>query len=245
MDRQQTINRIRDYLVKLALQVQVDNKSFHFDLNRIAEDILRPVFQIAYKLPDLVNLNAEMPNSDALDLGDKVARTAFQVTSTTDKAPRSSQNSHRNKRKASIFARSILFTYLALFRWKANRVLKGGRKQLAVLLSLKPKTCMTSTTFQAKIDTLEIDEINHIEWILAKNLGDGEKYSFSSLKKACTKVSDATIRLALGVAHACPSPRSQQQISQFIESSVRYCFLTGPSSVGKSTVLALRSTSGY
>ncbi len=57
MDRQQTINRIRDHLVKLAFQVQVDNKSFHFDLNRIAEEILRPVFQIAYRLPNLENLN--------------------------------------------------------------------------------------------------------------------------------------------------------------------------------------------
>lgn len=239
MDRQQTLNRIRDHLVKLAFQLQVDNKSLHFDLNRISEDILLPVFRIAYRLPNLVNLNAEEPNSDAIDLGDKDARTAFQITSRRTNAK--ILKTLNSIKTGEHFRTYDIFYVFSIVPVQDKLSVKGWKKATGGSYKFEAANVHDITNLQAKISSLEIDEISRIETILAKNLGEGEKYSLRSLKKACTKVSDSTIRLILDSRTVVPRPNFHQQFSQFIDSSVRYSFLTGPSSVGKSTVLALEA----
>ena len=51
-----------------------------FDLNISAEDFYKELLNRVYSL-DFVNINTEEPNSKAIDLGDKTARQAIQVTS--------------------------------------------------------------------------------------------------------------------------------------------------------------------
>ena len=54
------------------------------DINTISETVLIPLFAEVYGYENIQNLNAtERANFPGIDLGDKVARVAFQITSTT------------------------------------------------------------------------------------------------------------------------------------------------------------------
>ena len=55
------------------------------DINHISEIVLIPIFEAVYGLEGLKNLNTEESyNFPAIDLGDRAAGLAIQVTSTTD-----------------------------------------------------------------------------------------------------------------------------------------------------------------
>ena len=55
------------------------------DINRLAENILIPLFSEVFNYSNLKNLNkTEKPNFPGIDLGDKVARVAFQITASSD-----------------------------------------------------------------------------------------------------------------------------------------------------------------
>jgi len=51
------------------------------DINRVSEDVLVPLFAEVYGYAHLKNLNADGESYPGIDLGDKIARVAFQVTS--------------------------------------------------------------------------------------------------------------------------------------------------------------------
>lgn len=80
MSRDQLLQEIGDQLGILAYQVEVRNSISLFDLNVSAEDFYAGLLNIIYGL-DLVNLNSSVQNAKAIDLGDKIAKKAIQVTS--------------------------------------------------------------------------------------------------------------------------------------------------------------------
>lgn len=64
----------------MAHQVEVRNSICLFDLNIAAEDFYKELLNIVYSL-NFVNLNNGNRNAKAIDLGDRTARKAIQVTS--------------------------------------------------------------------------------------------------------------------------------------------------------------------
>jgi len=68
-------------MTRFALRVKSDNAMGLLDINRLSEDVLIPVFREVYDYTDLVNLNTCGENYPGIDLGDGVARVAFQITS--------------------------------------------------------------------------------------------------------------------------------------------------------------------
>ena len=75
------IGQIIDELTAVSQQVKSRSGLQLFDLNRYLEDFFKDVLNIVYGYK-LINLNEERSNNPGLDLGDEVAKVAFQVTST-------------------------------------------------------------------------------------------------------------------------------------------------------------------
>ena len=81
MNLQKSINRIIELFGIFQYQVKSHNQVDQFDINKLAEDVLLPVFKEAFQCKFLMNLNREKRNYAGLDLGDHQARVAFQITS--------------------------------------------------------------------------------------------------------------------------------------------------------------------
>jgi hypothetical protein len=83
MNLLQVQQRIADLMALFMLQVKSSTAIGHLDINRVAENVLIPLFVEVYGYKDLKNLNySEGSNYPGVDLGDDVARVAVQVTAT-------------------------------------------------------------------------------------------------------------------------------------------------------------------
>jgi len=239
MSRQNLLNRIRDLLTKFAFQIQIDNKSLQTDLNRIAEDILLPVFRRAYGLPDLVNLNVENTNAAAVDLGDKTKRVAFQITAqaTNAKILDTLQKISDHKR----YEDYDTFYVFGIVPKNDTMSVKGWKKAIDGNFDFNSKNVHGPEDLRARIGGLQIEDIEFICSVLEKNLGEGDKYSFAALKGGIFRSSDRTVRQVLDARTVVRRPEIERKLKEFLASSVRYGFLTGQSAVGKSTLLALET----
>jgi hypothetical protein len=86
MNLTEALEQIGKALGVLTLQVRAENLSGLFSKNRLMEDLLLPVFQLALKAPNLRNLNQDQLNFPCIDLGDDRFRLAIQVTTERDAA---------------------------------------------------------------------------------------------------------------------------------------------------------------
>lgn len=81
MTRQELLQRSSSLLGRFAHEVKVANAMGLFDINKVAEDFLIPIFAIVFKSPDLCNQNRIQMNFPAVDLGCATSRTSIQITS--------------------------------------------------------------------------------------------------------------------------------------------------------------------
>jgi hypothetical protein len=83
MRLQQVQDRINELMSMFVTQVKGYTAMSRQDINRISETVLIPLFAEIYGYKNLQNLNyTEGPNYPGIDLGDKKARVAFQITAT-------------------------------------------------------------------------------------------------------------------------------------------------------------------
>lgn len=80
MNNQEMLEEIGHGLALLALQTAAENLAGLFSKNRLAEDLILPVFRLILDAPDLRNANAEKTNSAHIDLISDQRRLAVQVT---------------------------------------------------------------------------------------------------------------------------------------------------------------------
>lgn len=81
----QVQNRINELMSVFVAQVKGATAMGQTDINRVSETVLIPLFAEVYGYKNLKNLNyTEGPNYPGIDLGDEVARVAFQITSTAN-----------------------------------------------------------------------------------------------------------------------------------------------------------------
>jgi hypothetical protein len=76
--------RIIDLFSIFVTQIKGHKAMGNTDINRVAEDVLIPVFKEVYGYQNLKNLNQGNNNYPAIDLGDEIAKVAIQVTATSD-----------------------------------------------------------------------------------------------------------------------------------------------------------------
>jgi hypothetical protein len=84
MNQLDSITRIASLLSRFVTEVKALNAINQYGINFLAENILVPIFRIAFNLPNLENLNSEDNNAPGIDLVDKVSKIAFQITSSSD-----------------------------------------------------------------------------------------------------------------------------------------------------------------
>ncbi|MEM5495547.1 SMEK domain-containing protein [Hoeflea sp. AS16] len=77
------VGQVVDDLDAIASQVHQRCALGQFDLNRVLEDFFKEVLNLTYGW-NLSNLNSKRSNEPSIDLGDKAAKIAVQVTSRTD-----------------------------------------------------------------------------------------------------------------------------------------------------------------
>ena len=78
-------DKINEMMSRFVAQVEGSIAMDMLDINRVSEDVLIPLFSEVYGHTGLKNLNvSEGSNFPAIDLGDEKARTAYQITSTSD-----------------------------------------------------------------------------------------------------------------------------------------------------------------
>ncbi|MGN6294794.1 MAG: SMEK domain-containing protein [Chitinophagaceae bacterium] len=85
MNRAALLLEIKTFLARFETFVRLSNLSNEFDINKISENFIIPIFKLAYGW-DLLNLNDEKKNAKALDLIDNKRKIGIQVTSDTSNA---------------------------------------------------------------------------------------------------------------------------------------------------------------
>lgn len=75
------IGQIVDELASLSHQISIRAELGYTDLHRMIEDFIKDILNVVLDKSALENLNETRSNAPGLDLGDKVNRRAFQVTS--------------------------------------------------------------------------------------------------------------------------------------------------------------------
>lgn len=83
MNRKKIIDRVAELFARFKAEVESLNSLKLYDINLHAENVIIPLLNKTYGL-NLVNINFEEKNANAIDLIDKDNRVAFQVTSTSD-----------------------------------------------------------------------------------------------------------------------------------------------------------------
>jgi hypothetical protein len=77
-------NRIQYLMAVFVAQIKTAAAMSKTDINKVAETVLIPILSEIYDCQNLENLNTpSSPNFPSIDLGDKVKRIAFQITSTS------------------------------------------------------------------------------------------------------------------------------------------------------------------
>jgi hypothetical protein len=81
MNRSDALGKISRALAVLTHETRAENLAGFFSKNRVAEDLLVPIFQLVLKAPHLRNLNQGGVNFPYIDLADDISHLALQVTS--------------------------------------------------------------------------------------------------------------------------------------------------------------------
>jgi hypothetical protein len=80
MNNQEMLEEIGRGLALLALQTAAENLAGLYSKNRLAEDLILPVFRVLMDAPDLRNANVDQSNAAHVDLVSDQKRFAVQVT---------------------------------------------------------------------------------------------------------------------------------------------------------------------
>ncbi|MBN1185691.1 MAG: SMEK domain-containing protein [Bacteroidales bacterium] len=83
MKQLNSINTIASLLSRFVVQVKGLNAINQYGINMLSETVLIPLLNEIFEC-DLKNLNSESNNFPGIDLGDKIKKVAFQITSNAD-----------------------------------------------------------------------------------------------------------------------------------------------------------------
>jgi len=81
MNIHKSLDRIIELLRIFREEVEDHNEADRYDINRLSEDVLVPIFRDVFNCQFLRNLNRETKNFPGIDLADAHERIAFQITS--------------------------------------------------------------------------------------------------------------------------------------------------------------------
>lgn len=171
MNQQKKLIRISELLARFKFQTIILNSNAQLDINIVAEDILIPILNIAYKC----NLtNAKYSENDtkfpALDLLDKTNRIAFQITSTNTirKARETIEKIVKNN-----FHSQFNTFYIYIITQKQDSYDKTVLANATQgLFTFTEQNILDESDLFQKIASLPYDDISQIEKLLEKQFSD-------------------------------------------------------------------------
>lgn len=147
------------------------NATQKYDINRVSESVLIPIFSEIYGYKNLKNLNQIKENYPAIDLGDDVAKVAFQITATSD--------STKIKHTLEEFVKNELYKkydrlIVYIITEKQNSYSGNGFQEIlgGKFEFDKKQDIQDYRDILKRVDELQIDEARKIQAILEKNFGD-------------------------------------------------------------------------
>jgi hypothetical protein len=83
MGREEEIKQVIELMTWWVSKIKTNNYIEFYDINKVAEDLALKLLNEIFGL-QLVNLNIEKSNYPGIDLGDKINKVAYQITSRND-----------------------------------------------------------------------------------------------------------------------------------------------------------------
>ncbi len=183
------IDRVIKLVSLWVTEIKANNYLDFYDINKVAEDLAVKLLNEIYNL-QLINLNEEKPNYPGIDLGDKINKIAFQVTSRSD--PGKIQESLETfvKKDKTIYSNGIRFLILNEVKPKLS-----GKKWQAIDSDFKPSEHIITHNDLIKeikklYDPADRAKFDHIKIILEEEVAvKGLKNGKGELKKSKSKSS--------------------------------------------------------
>lgn len=252
MKRQHFLQQISDLLARFVAEVRISNSMNLFDKNRIAEDVLIPIFSEVYDLENLENLNERGGNFEGIDLGDQKARIAFQITSNTNnkKIKKTLQSIVDEKyyedydkfivydltKKQDSYSGSGWCEIIGGAFTADDSKITGGKFEFG------KGDIWDETDLSAKICNLPLEKLQKIAAVLESEFGGYSSFlTLEKLMEACEKITAASVKQVLDGRHAIRRKSFSDELQRFLNSSVRYGFTVGATGAGKSTALAIEA----
>ena len=165
-------NRIRELMSIFVAQAKAATATGKTDLNRAAETVLIPLFKEVYGYTDLENLNrTEGNNFPGIDLGDKTAGIAFQITGAADSGKvKDTLQKVIDYKLYNIYPRIII--YIITEKQKTY----SGSGYTEIIQGQfdfdKDRDTLDYRDVLKEIEHFQIDKLRRIENILEANFGD-------------------------------------------------------------------------
>jgi len=147
------------------------------DINRVAEMVLIPLFAEVWGYKKLKNLNLEQTNFPGVDLGDKEARVAIQVTSTPD-----SEKVKETLRKFIQYKLYQQFDRVIVYVITEKQASYTGRGYAEItrphITFDKQRDIVDWRDLLKTVDSFQLDKLQRIEATLEANFGSGHTMVF-------------------------------------------------------------------
>jgi hypothetical protein len=168
-------NRIAELMTIFTTQIRAATAMRRTDINHVSETILVPLFAEVYGYKNLKNLNfTESDNYPGIDIGDEVAKVAFQITSTTKsdkiKSTLRSFVEHELYKKYDRLIVYILTEKQSTYSGRGYEKIIQGR-----FLFNKDTDIWDYRDVLKSVVPFQIDKAKKIQHILEANFGDGSE----------------------------------------------------------------------
>lgn len=138
MTEQDELNKVKKLLARWIAEIELDNHNKNYDINKLSEGFCEKLLNTIYNL-NLKDLNRDKENHPAIDLGDKEAKIAYQITSRIDASKiKDALEKFVSNKLDKTFTKGIRFLILnknevKLGRTNYNKIYQGFNKELHIL----------------------------------------------------------------------------------------------------------------
>lgn len=194
MKKEETIKNIIKLLSILQTEISLSNSISYFDINISSEFFYADLLNIIFNC-SLINLNSIEKNMTSIDLGDKVSRISYQVTSDNSSAKIIETIDKFKKNKMYLDYDKL---YILLLRDKKKYTTK--KIDTESLFEFEQNHILDNSDLIAHIRSLSLEKINEVYTFLKDNIAYqaepeiiSKSYEVETIIKLINYISTATI----------------------------------------------------
>jgi hypothetical protein len=233
MNLKQSLDRISHLMSLFVTQVRTETAMGRTDINKAAETVLIPLFAEVYCYKELKNLNyTEDTNYPGIDLGDEIARVAFQITSTPDseKVKHTLRKFIKNK-----FYKKYDRLIIYILTEKQKSYSGSGYEEIiqGKFTFDKDKDIWDYRDIFREVANCQIDKARKVESILEANFGEGSRQPEREVVDRVEQIVKEYTQLFVG------RKEEFQQLDKFVyENSSGLKLVKADAGFGKTALLA-------